>query len=279
MKKSGPWSESDKLFIQENCELLHYEEIAAHLGKNAKRVKEYIRDILSKPIGSSFETNKDYSIKQSPIWKDLKKQFTDDELKMFLYQWLQMITQFKEDVLPTEEMQIVDCVKLAILMNRMLMQQQKNMNEIAELETAIMTEKKKPIAEQNQLQLDIKGQELTLRRIAQKDIAKDYLDTQKQKNSMFTQMKGTRQDRIKHLESSKESFLGWVKQIFTNPALRKKCGVEMEKMRLAMKKEEQRLSELHMYSDNQLDFPLLNSETITNVQNESTILTQDNSEY
>jgi hypothetical protein len=42
----------------------------------------------------------------------------------------------------------------------------------------------------------------------------------------------------------------------------KKYGIEMEKMRLAMKNEQKRLSEFHKYEDGQVDQPFLTPDTI-----------------
>jgi len=79
---------------------------------------------------------------------------------------------------------------------------------------------------------------------------------------MLREMKGTREQRIKRLEDSKQSFTSWVAQLLQNPDLMKQYGVEMEKMRMAMFKERDRLSELHKYEDGQVDQPFLTPDTI-----------------
>jgi hypothetical protein len=53
---------------------------------------------------------------------------------MFLYHWGRIISQFKDDVLPTEELQIIDTIKLDILMNRILRTQYETNKTISELE-------------------------------------------------------------------------------------------------------------------------------------------------
>jgi hypothetical protein len=42
----------------------------------------------------------------------------------------------------------------------------------------------------------------------------------------------------------------------------KKYGIEMEKMRLAMKKEGERLSAFHQYEDGTIDQPFLTPDTV-----------------
>jgi hypothetical protein len=75
-------------------------------------------------------------------------------------------------------------------------------------------------------------------------------------------MKGTREQRIKRLEDSKQSFTSWVANLLQSPDLMKKYGIEMEKMRVAMKKEEERLSSFHKYEDGTIDQPLLSPDTV-----------------
>ena len=79
---------------------------------------------------------------------------------------------------------------------------------------------------------------------------------------MLKDLKGTREQRIKAIEDSKQTFASLVKQIATDKSFRTKIGVDMEKMRLAMEKEKERLSEYHEYLDGTVDQPLLTPETL-----------------
>ena len=79
---------------------------------------------------------------------------------------------------------------------------------------------------------------------------------------MLKEMKGTREQRIKRLEDSKQSFTSWVASLMQDPALMKQYGIEMEKMRMAMKKEGERLSGLHQYEDGTVDQPFLTPDTV-----------------
>ncbi len=51
-------------------------------------------------------------------------------------------------------------------------------------------------------------------------------------------MKATREQRVKRLEDSKQNFTSWMAYLVTNPDVASSYGLEMEKMRLAMEKEE-----------------------------------------
>ena len=61
---------------------------------------------------------------------------------------------------------------------------------------------------------------------------------------------------------SNTNFNSWMAHLISNPELAMQYGQEMEKMRLAMEKEKQRLSEFHKYTDDQVDQPFLTPETV-----------------
>ena len=102
---------------------------------------------------------------------------------------------------------------------------------------------------------------MAILRAAQETLSKDYKDLQARKATMLKDLKGTREQRVKAIEDSKLTFASLVKQIATDPAYRTEIGIEMEKMRLAMEKEKERLSDYMKYNDGQVDQPFLTPET------------------
>ena len=78
---------------------------------------------------------------------------------------------------------------------------------------------------------------------------------------MLKDLKATREQRIKRLEDSKQTFIGWVRNLMSNPETRREMGESMEKMRLAMGIEKDRLSEWHQYEDHLVDQPFLTPDT------------------
>ena len=50
--------------------------------------------------------------------------------------------------------------------------------------------------------------------------------------------------------------------MISNPELTRQYGVEMEKMKLAMLKEKERLGSYHKYEDGQVDQPFLTPDTV-----------------
>ena len=78
---------------------------------------------------------------------------------------------------------------------------------------------------------------------------------------MLKDLKGTREQRVKAIEDSKLTFASLIKKIATDPQYRSQLGLEMEKMRLAMESEKERLSEYISFDDGQVDQPFLTPET------------------
>ena len=79
-------------------------------------------------------------------------------------------------------------------------------------------------------------------------------------------LKATRDQRIKKIEDSKTTFAGLLRAL-DDEDLRKRMGNEAELMRLAKDKSKQKLSEYHLFANNELDLPLLTPESIESINN------------
>lgn len=260
--KRGRISKEEERLIERMAKDLPVEDIALKLDRDVESIHSFIKRKLK--IGLSNEEAAAYSLEDRPYWTELKCQFTDEELTLFKYHWARIISQFKDDVFPTEELQVVDVIKLEILMNRCLKSNKDNIEQINAYD-AIIKEERSHDKDQQDIDyiLNLERQVASLR-ASQESLNKDYRELQTKKASMLREMKGTREQRIKRLEDSKQSFTSWVAQLLQNPELIKQYGVEMEKMRLAMKKEEERLSQFHKYEDGVIDQPFLTPDTIEN---------------
>lgn len=260
--KKGRFSNEEMEFIEANAEVLSVDQIAARLDRDPDSVKDWI----GKKIGFNAKQKKEAEVanelKSKPYYRELKHQFTDEELDMFEFHFKKMWSQFKDDVFHTEEMQIIDTIKLEILMNRILRSQQENQTEISTYERLVQGEK---AVDKDQRDMDYIMQlerQIAVLRASQETLSKDYKDLQARKATMLKDLKGTREQRIKAIEDSKQTFASLVKQIATDGDFRRKIGIDMEKMRLAMEKEKERLSEYHQYEDGTVDQPFLTPETL-----------------
>lgn len=262
--KKGRFSKKEQQFIEQNCEAMPFDEIASELDRDPDSIESFIKNKLRRGISrqKQKELNAAYDLKNRPYWSDLKSQFSSQELEMFLFHWGRIISQFRDDVLPTEELQVIDAIKLELLMNRALKEQQANMLSIENFEGLIEDEKNKAPGDRDIDYIFNLERQVAVQRAAQESIARDYKDLQTKKNAMLKELKGTREQRIKRLEDSKETFASWVQALALRPEMRDDLGVEMEKMRLAMEKEKVKLTEYHKYEDGVVDQPFLTPDSV-----------------
>ena len=260
--KKGRFSKTEISFITENHETLSYQEIALKLNRDAYSVENFIKSKLGESLEDKKRIQALYDLKNRPYWEDLKGQFNEHELEMLLYHWGRIIGQFRDDVLPTEELQVLDAIKLEVLMNRALKNQQTNMEDIDTYEEQITEEKGRPIEYQARDYIFNLERQIAVARAAQEALGRDYKDLQVKKSAMLKDLKATREQRIKRLEDSKQTFISWASNLMTNPDIRQEIGTEMEKMRLSINKEKERLSEWHQYEDKLVDQPFLTPDTV-----------------
>lgn len=266
VNKAGRFSKSDEAYMLKNYKTISPEEIAGQLQRNPATVKKYIEEKLWKGEGPVRELsgNFELDITRSPVWAEIQQQFDETELKSFLYHFANMIAQFKYDVLATERMQIIDAVRIEILMHRSLTRLSKAREEIASIDRDIKIAK-------DTMDDDDPMKKLTLANLkvdkgaAEAGIGgfnKEYKELLDKKTSILKDLKATRSERIKRIEDSKETIGSYIAKIMAEPQLRKELGIEIEKMRLAKQVEYNRLSEYHTYVDGSIEQPILNSDNV-----------------
>lgn len=267
--RKGRISKEEERYIKDNLHI-GLNPLCKNLDRDPESVEEFIKKKVAKNeferprwMGKPQEHEQaQYDLMFRPYWIELKQQFTDDELKLFQYHWARIISQFKDDVIPTEELQVVDLIKLELLMNRALKYNKNNGDQIRALEALILQERQRDsdqIDKDNIFNMERQAASL---KASQESLNRDYRELQTKKSSMLKEMKATREQRVKRLEDSKTNFAGWMTYLMNNPEITKEYGSEMEKMRLAMDKERERLSEYHKYNDDMVDQPFLTPETV-----------------
>jgi len=260
--KKGRFSKEEQEFIKQNAGVLSPEQIAQSLDRDPESVQNHIAQKLGTSALDKHEIEAYYNLKSRPYWKDLEEQFSKEELDILIYHWGRIIGQFRDDVLPTEELQVLDAIKLEVLMNRALKSQQKAMKDVALYEQMVTDEKQKELEIQDKDYIFNLERQIAVCRAAQENVNKDYKDLQTKKAAMLKDLKATREQRIKRLEDSKQTFIAWVRNLITNPDIRHEMGAEMEKMRMATNKEAERLAEYHQYEDKMVDQPFLTPDTV-----------------
>lgn len=258
--KKGRISKEEERIIGRLVDSLTVEDIALKLDRDVESVDHFIKRKFR--IGLTNEEVAAFSLESRPYWNELTGQFTNDELELFKYHWTRIIAQFKDDVFPTEELQVVDVIKLEILMNRCLKSNKDNLNEMNLIDNMLREERSKEKEDRDQDYLMNLERQMASLRASQESLNRDYRELQTKKAAILREMKGTREQRIKRLEDSKQSFTSWVAMLIQDPETVKRYGIEMEKMRLAMLKERERLSAFHKYEDGLVDQPFLTPDTV-----------------
>ncbi len=258
--RKGRLSDDEKRFINRTAPSMTVEDIAKKLDRSVSAIDKYLKEELQ--IGLSASEAAGYQLEQRPYFTELRQQFTEDELQLFKYHWGRIISQFKDDVFPTEELQVVDVIKLEILMNRCLKGNKENIEQINTYDHMIQDERSRDKDQQDYDYIINLERQMASLRASQESLNRDYRELQVKKGAMLKEMKGTREQRIKRLEESKQSFTSWVAAMLQDPERMKAYGREMEKMRIAMQKEGERLSVFHTYEDGTVDQPFLTPDTI-----------------
>ena len=258
--KTGILSKEEKRTIDRIANSLTVEDIAKKLDRSVDSIEKYVKENLH--IGLTPSEAAGYELEDRPYWIELKSQFTNDELDLFKYHWSRIISQFKDDVFPTEELQVIDVIKLEILMNRCLKGNKENIEQISTYEQMVKDERSRDKDQQDHDYIINLERQVASLRASQESLNRDYRDLQTKKASMLREMKGTREQRIKRLEDSKQSFTSWVAAMMQDPERMKRYGIQMEKMKAAMSKEEERLSSFHKYDDGIVDQPFLTPDTV-----------------
>jgi hypothetical protein len=255
----GPMSKEDKAFISESAGKMNPSDIAKAINRNPKSIIKYMKEngLMKNYISSYYSNN---SLSKTPYWHELIKQFDEEELKLFEYHWEKVISQFQQDILHTEELQVLDMIKMEILANRSLSNQSQIKQQIDTLRQEIMTLKLSKDKDYDKI--ESREAQIAALYSTYETLGKDYSNLLKEKSNIFKALKVTREQRYKQIENSKESLIDWIKNIIENKEKRHEAGVHMEKMRLATKEEYIRLSEYHTYADGTVEKPILNSETV-----------------
>lgn len=258
--KKGRLSNGEMDFIKKNVDKMTIRQLAEKMDRDPNSIDLFVKRKLK--LNLTEEEAAAFALEKRPYWQELELQFTKGELDLFRYHWTRIISQFRDDVIPTEELQVIDLIKLELLMNRCLKQNKENIEQISAYEALVSAERSRDPDQQNQDEIYNLDRQIASLKASQESLNRDYRELQTKKNSMLKEMKATREQRVKRLEESKQSFTTWIAHLMSNPDIARKYGIEMEKMRLAMTKEKERLGAFHKYEDGMVDQPLLTPDTV-----------------
>jgi hypothetical protein len=265
-KKRGQLSLDEEKYIRDNIQQLSIDDIANHLNRNIAPIQRYINENQLSLINNSAE---DAILKQKlhtkTFWNEITRQFDSDsgELQYFEDTWIGLIKQFREDVLPAEELQIKQFITIDILINRSMKERKRHITETEKLQRLVDKEYEKPEEQRDIPKLANLETQLSFARNSIANYTNEYTKLLNEQQKISKDLKATREQRIKRIEDGKSSWIGLIRML-EDEEIREKEGREMEILAIATDKLKNKLYDYHSYQDGVIDQPFLNPESIDN---------------
>lgn len=260
--RTGNWTKADLKFMEENHLSMSIADIAAQLQRNPETVAQYIKKRLGYTEHEKYSKKATFDIQKSPTWKNLIKQFSPDELDTFVYNWGNLMAQFKYDVLPSERMQLIEVCRLEAIINRISEKLYEVDILVKGAQAELDEQRLKPIEERDMSRIGRLEVVISTCNTSHREMTREFKELLERKDTILKSMRATREQRIKQILDNKETIQTWMAKIVDDQDLRKSLGIEMRKQQLAMEVELARLSDYHTYADGSLEQPILSAETI-----------------
>lgn len=265
-KKRGQLGLDEEKYIRENVHTLSVAEIATNLNRTVAPIERYIEE--NNFFGDQDETKEFQYLLQKlhskPFWLEIKRQFDADsgELEYFENTWVGLIKQFREDVLPAEELQIKQFITIDILINRSMKERKRHISEIEKLQRLIDAEYDLSEDQRDTAKLMNMETNIGFARNSIANYTNEYTKLLNEQQKISKDLKATREQRIKRIEDGKSSWVGLIRML-EDEEIREKKGREMEIINLATQKSLQSLYEYHEYQDDTVDRPFLTPESVS----------------
>ncbi|MAR20525.1 MAG: hypothetical protein CMD25_00440 [Flavobacteriales bacterium] len=265
-RKRGQLGLEEQEFIRNHVGILSTEEIAEALNRTAKPVMRYIAESKI-GIKSKDEEETDKTLRRKlhakTFWVEIEKQFdkSTGELQYFEDTWIGLVKQFREDVLPAEELQIKQFITIDILINRSMKERKRHIADTEKLQEEVDREYKLPEDLRDGPKLANLETQLSFARNSIANYTNEYTKLLNEQQKISKDLKATREQRIKRIEDGKSSWIGLIRML-EDEEIREKEGREMEIMNMSVEQQIKKLSEYHEYQDGEVDTPLLTPETV-----------------
>jgi len=261
--KQGRISNDEIAFVKQNMNIMSEQEIADSLNRRIEKIQEIKGELIAREQGfikndTSVETIHD--IKKRPEWPIFKKQFSPDELAFLVFRYSQLVAQFgAADVTATENIQLLQAIQLEIFMNRNAITTRQNQLMKEELELALQEIVDKAIKETDQqkkvelngMKLDIQGK-ITVIMGGMRESTKQFTELHARIDQQMKALKGTRDQRLDKIQKSGKTMIGLLKYLDERENQESESRMA-ELVKLAVKKEENKLKELHTFVDGSVD--------------------------
>jgi hypothetical protein len=264
-KKRGQLSLEEEQFIKDNINSLSIEDIALQLNRSTAPINRYIEEnaLFASEYTESNDRFLRHKLYTKNFWPEIQRQFDEStgELEYFTNVWINLMKQFREDVLPAEELQIKQFITIDILINRSMKERKRHITETEKLQKLVDNEYAKPEEQRDIPKLANLETQLSFARNSIANYTNEYTKLLNEQQKISKDLKATREQRIKRIEDGKSSWAGLIRML-EDEEIREKEGREMEILAMSTDKYRQQLAEYHTYADNTIDKPFLTPETI-----------------
>lgn len=256
MPRKNKLTEADQAFIRERNDNMTPKEMATKLRAPLAVVKKFVESMGAPGLKTA--------LRNTETWKRLREEFSAPELKLFEEKYVQTMAQFEQNVLPTEEVQITQVIKLEILQSRNLIEQRQTLDAIERKEDErdlLIRSSGKSQSEETRSKITDLDYDIAALRAGCGKASAEYTRLQERIDNLMKTLKGTRDQRFRDNEDRKVSFLGLLKSLDIAD-VRNAEAKQMELVRIAAAKEKIRISTLHKFGDSKFDRPLLTPESL-----------------
>lgn len=260
--KRGALSNAEKAFIKDNAQVLTIQQISDKINKSLKSIERYAYKnniALKSADGDDRILRLRQALKNRQYYKDLKLQFSIDELSDFEQKWVEIMIQFDEDVLPLEEMQVCKHITLDIIKNRFLKKTYSIELQIDQTQKMIDIENNsgapniQMVGKLTTIIDKLQNKQLAINKEISTVVDK-IKDTEKA-------LKGSRDQRVKEFVDAEKNWVNTIR-LLDKIEVREQLGKHIELHRLAQIKEMDRLYSLHTFANKTVDKLVLNSESV-----------------
>jgi len=263
-KKRGQLSLDEEKFITDNIYSMSPEQIANALNRKVDPINRYIDENQLYALNEKSENETlRRKLHSKTFWNEILRQFDSDsgELEYFEDTWIGLIKQFREDVLPAEELQIKQFITIDILINRSMKERKRHISETEKLQKLVDAEYDKPEDQRDIPRLANLETQLSFARNSIASYTNEYTKLLSEQQKIGKDLKATREQRIKRIEDGKSSWVGLIRML-EDEELRDREGKEMEILSMATEKSKRELYGYHQYADNMVDSPILSPESL-----------------
>jgi hypothetical protein len=263
-KKRGQLSLDEEKFINDHISTLSIDQIAQQLNRSSAPIERYaIENNLLINKHNNDDKYLKHKLYQKNFWPEIERQFDKDsgELDYFASVWINLMKQFREDVLPAEELQIKQFITIDILINRSMKERKRHIVETEKLQKLVDNEYSKSENERDIPKLANLETQLSFARNSIANYTNEYTKLLNEQQKISKDLKATREQRIKRIEDGKSSWTGLIRML-EDEEIREKEGREMEILALATQKHKNNLENYHSYADNTVDKPFLTPDSV-----------------